>query len=37
MIEILIGKIQQPFLTQYLAASLLGMPAKPQQAENSGG
>jgi hypothetical protein len=27
MIEMLIGKIQTPFLTQFLPASLLGAPA----------
>jgi hypothetical protein len=36
MIEILTGKIQEPFLAQFLPASLLGVSAAPK-AENSGG
>jgi hypothetical protein len=36
MIEILIGKIQWPFLAQFLPASLLGVFAATR-AENSGG
>jgi hypothetical protein len=36
MIEIIIGKIQQPFLAQFLLASVIGVSAATA-SENSGG